>query len=260
MITGLPTDTTRAYPSVFRGREGRTNAQILRYLALNGPSLIYSVAQYLSSVSDTRVHYPTVNRRMHELLRRGYLKMAGTRVTKAGMASDLYANTIRGEFAALAGIPDGSGGYSSEFSPQQLRQLLSASSQSAGSPLTLFHHLLQEGWHGSTLVEAELVPALIAGVRTGYISVDAPDETAISMGFASLVARRMTELLDEAGSSPASGNSPSRLLQVLMRTLDKTAGPPRQAGARTGSSATSQVPNWASELKVLLRLYSAGSR
>jgi hypothetical protein len=170
----------------------------------------------------------------------------------------LYALGLRGEFAALAGLPDWKGGYSSEPSPNDVRLLISTASGRKKSPFALFYQIFQEGQDGTALVEKELIPEIVKSVRSGFINLDAPEEDAISTSFASLVARRMIGLLERNGSDARYGAA-SKPLKLLMDALYKTT---HQFGNESGSafgSANHHItasPHWANELKVFLKLYS----
>ena len=250
------------------------NGQIIRYLALNGPSLIYSVAQDLASRAETKVHYPTVNRRMHELVRREYVEKAGTRITKAGMAADLYTTRLRGDFAALAGIPDGSGKYASELSPKEIRQTISIAASREGSPFVLFKYILEEGQSGIDLVDKELVPEIVNSVRNGYLNIDALDEEVICSAFASVIARKMTNLMTISGryQSSKAKETHREQIDILMRSLEKTLPPNHHSVSnmrmfRKDVTDSSRLPTqkskiapvinqWGNELKVFLKLHS----
>ena len=263
-----------AYPAIIRGREGRMNGQIIRYLALNGPSLIYSVSQDLASRAETKVHYPTVNRRMHELVRRQYLEKAGTRITKAGIPADLYATRLRGDFAALTGIPDSSGKYASELSPKEIRQTITIAASREGSPFVLFKYILEEGQSGIALVDKELVPEIVNSVRNGYLNIDALDEGVICSAFASVIARKMTNLMTMSGrhQSGKSKETHRDQVDILMRSLEKTLARNRDSVSNTRmlrkdvtdpsrlptqKSRIAPVMNqWGNELKVFLKLHS----
>jgi len=263
------------YPAILKGREGRMNGQIIRYLALNGPSLIYSVAKDLGSRSQTKVHYPTVNRRMHELVRRQYVEKAGTRITKAGIPADLYTTRTRGDFAALAGILDSSGKYTSEMSPKEIRQMIASASSREGSPFVLLLHILEEGQAGIDLVDRELVPEIIKGVRSGYLNLDAVDEEVICSSFSSLIARKITSLMNPSGGhqSTRSVGVYRAHVDILMRSIEKTIAPSHHLVANAKASHKDNVGltsrlrkqesqltpisgRWGSELKVFLRLHS----
>jgi hypothetical protein len=260
------------FPAILRGREGRMNGHIIRYLALNGPSLIYSVAKDLASQSQTRVHYPTVNRRMHDLVRQAYLQKAGTRTTKAGIPADLYASTLRGDFAALAGMPESNGEAAIELSPREIRQIISSASIKEGSPFSLLQHILEEDQEAEDLVDIELVPEIIKGVRNGYLNLDALDEGVICSAFASLVARKVIDIVSSLGGSLHSDRSEEkhgRYIDVLMSCLEKTTGYSnyseigKQDNSRFSSDADiakSQLKplsrQWGNELKVFLKLHA----
>lgn len=266
-----------AYPAILKGREGKMNGQIIRYLALSGPSLIYSVAQDLASRSETKVHYPTVNRRMHELVRRQYLEKAGTKLTKAGVPADMYATRLRGDFAALAGIPDSSGRYSMELSPKETLQLIRIASHREGSPFLLFNDIIEEGQNGLEFVDRDLLPEIINSVRNGYLNIDALDEAVICSALAALVARKVASLLDSTAKNKQSGASDRyrEKVKLLMRSLDKLVTSPSKPVANGGklqeqggdpvqsatlkSELTPVSLQWVNELKVFLKLYSAMS-
>lgn len=248
------------------------NGQVIRYLALNGPSLIYSVATHLASRSQTKVHYPTVNRRMHELVSRQYIQKAGTRTTKAGIPADLYANTIRGDFAALAGT-FGEGENRVEASPKEMQQMITKASLRPGSPFVLLECILDEGQIGSYLVNNELVPELVKSVRNGYLNLDALDEGVICSAFASLVSSKVTSIMADS-SRDRTAKGTQDYVGILMRSLEKMMGSTNPAGKKlrqntnpkTSGDLSAQGPRltpvslqWVNELKVFLRLHSVGS-
>jgi hypothetical protein len=234
------------------------NGQIIRYLALNGSSLIYSVAKDLASRSQNKVHYPTVNRRIHELVRREYIEKAGTRTTKAGIAADLYTTTIRGDFAALAGILD-SNGKNVEMSPKEIRQVIANASLRKGSPFALLGDLLEEGQTAVNLVDEELVPEIIRGVRSGYLNLDALDTGVICSIFSSLVARTVTSISSSSGRSKETES----YYKILIRSLEKMMASAHGKGKELQEDKVQQklqltpiASQWGNELKVFLRLHS----
>lgn len=261
-----------SYLAIFRGKEGRMNAQIIRYLALNGPSLIYSVAKDLANQSETKVHYPTVNRRMHDLLAKQYVQKVGRRATKAGAPADLYATTIRGDFAAIAGMPDASGEFKGELSPKEIRQLISTASAREGSPFALIKYIVDEGHAGAELVDKELLPEIISCVRDGYLNLNALNDDVICNAFASLVARRITAIRSSyAQEHNISKETLQNYFDVLLRSLEKTISPPSDArsmaieneGQSTGVEQGEQkkMPpvsrRWATDLRIFLKLPSS---
>src|SRR2546422_518073 len=266
------------FPTILRGREGRMNGHIIRYLALNGSSLIFSVAKNLASKSQTRIHYPTVNRRMHELERQSYLEKAGTRTTKAGIPADLYATSIRGDFAALAGMPE-SFGEDVELSPREIRQMIRSASFRGGSPFGLLQHILEDGQGAEELVDKELVPEIIKGVRNGYLNLDALNDGVICSAFASLVARKVIDIVSTSGPdrSDRSKEKHRHYIDILMGALEKTIASSKHANRRDNANFRSDSSiakddlgqlnraksrlapvsrQWGNELKVFLKLHS----
>jgi hypothetical protein len=272
------------FPAILRGREGRMNGQIIRYLALNGPSLIYSVAKDLASRSQTKVHYPTVNRRIHELVQQAYIQKAGTRATKAGMSADLYATTIRGDFAALVGMPNNHQENTNciiETTPKEIRQIVANASCRRGSPFVLLAHISEERQKGTDLVENEIMPEIIRCVKNGYLNLDALDEGVICSAFASLIARKVITI-STPEHTPTSKETYRDYIDILMHSLektiastdpviDKTKGQEEDNGALSASSHKAKDENnqshqhkkfdlapishrWCNELKVFLRL------
>lgn len=242
------------------------NGQIIRHLALNGPSLIYSVAKDLASRSQTKVHYPTVNRRMHELVHREYLQKVGTRATKAGAPADLYATTLRGDFAALAGMPANEGG-NVVMSPKEIRQVIANASSREGSPFVLLAHMLGEGQSAAELVDKELIPEIVNGVRNGYLNLDAL-EGVICSAFASLISRKITAIISTPGRDNSAGSREKHrdYVDILLRSLEKTVASSvhkvdkaRRLQKGHDLQKSQLVPvsrQWGSELKVFLKLHS----
>jgi hypothetical protein len=260
------------------------NGQIIRYLALNGPSLIYSVAKDLASRSETKIHYPTVNRRVHELVQQEYIQKAGTRVTKAGMQADLYVTTIRGDFAALAGMPNSYGTENAaEITPKEIRQIIASASLRKGSPFVLLAHIMEDGQDGIDFVEKEVMPEIIKGVKNGYLNLDALDEGVICSAFASLIARNVITISSKDHSAN-SKETHKDYIDMLMRSLEKTIDlkdpvidkrkePEKDNISRSSHSdmeknshsnhmhqqqlhLASVSRQWCSELKVFLRLHA----
>jgi len=255
------------------------NGHIIRYLALNGPSLIYYVAKDLASNSQTKVHYPTVNRRMHDLVRQSYLQKAGTRTTKAGIPADLYATTIRGDFAALAGMPESDSEDITDLSPREMSQMIRTASLREGSPFALLQSIIEQGKEAEEFVGKELIPEIIGGVRNGYLNLDASDEGVICSAFASLVSRKVTDLVSssERDHSVKSREKHRQKIDILMRCLERTTSnsiqPEQRKQDRSVSrmgltkgdfGQSSDVKNeltplsrqWGNELKVFLKLHS----
>lgn len=83
------------------GKASENNGAILRYIALNGPSLPYDVHKALPHRS---IRYSTVNRRVRDLLKREYLAAAGKRATQRGKQEEetMYGLTWRGFVASLS--------------------------------------------------------------------------------------------------------------------------------------------------------------
>lgn len=243
------------------------NGQIIRHLALNGPSLIYSVAKDLASRSQTKVHYPTVNRRMHELVRRDYLQKVGTRATKAGAPADLYATTLRGDFAALAGMPD-SEDENTVMSPKEIREVIANASSREGSPFVLLTHIRGEGQSAAELVDKELVPEIVNGVKNGYLNLDALDEGVICSAFASLISRKITAIISTPSRDHSAGSREKHrdYVDILLRSLEKTVA---SSAHKVDKARRLQKDHdlqklqlepvsrqWGSELKVFLKLHS----
>jgi hypothetical protein len=170
------------------GKEGKMNGEIVRYLSLSGPSVIYHVAKELSLTSQTKIHYPTVNRRVHDLVARGYLKVAGTRRTKSGAEAALYATTIRGDFGSLA----------SGLNERQEYKLVQLAGTKPGSPFLLLKHMLDRGLPFE-LVRREFVTGLRDDLRNGYINIEALNEEVVCSAFATSMARKLREVMGEGG-------------------------------------------------------------
>ena len=158
------------------------NEQIIRYVSTTGPSLIYSIKQALSARSEIAIHYPTVNRRVHDLSDRGYLKKDGTRQVKSGVEAALYSTTIRGDFAALA----------TSLNPKEQAKLLEIAGRQPGSPFMLLKQVAESDM---THVQEELLKEVRMGVRNGYINLEALDEDVITSAFATLIAGKLRKIL-----------------------------------------------------------------
>lgn len=85
-----------------QGRDAKNNKLILEALALYGPLIKYDIFKALRSKGVK--HYPTISRRVDDLKKRGYLDVAGKRLTTVGKRreeSPTYALTWRGLIASL---------------------------------------------------------------------------------------------------------------------------------------------------------------
>ncbi len=173
-------------PPLFRGKEGRMNAGIVRYLGLNGPSLIYSVAKALAAGSDTKVHYPTVNRRVHDLVRRGYLASAGSRETKSGARASLFTTTVRGDFGCLA----------SGLDTRDQFLLTEEAGKKPKSPFALLKMMVDRGMPFE-FVRREFLDGIAQDVRNGYINIEALNEEVICSAFAASLARKLRQVMGE---------------------------------------------------------------
>jgi hypothetical protein len=86
--------------SLLRGRGSENNKRILETLALQGPLIKYDIFKAL----NTTKHYPTISRRVDDLLNRGYINGVGQRtivVGKRESESTTYGLTWRGLIASL---------------------------------------------------------------------------------------------------------------------------------------------------------------
>lgn len=223
--------------ALLAGREGRMNGEIVRFLSLNGPSLIYQVAKELTSASETKVNYPTVNRRVHDLVARGYLRSAGTKRTKSGAEAQLYETTIRGDFGSLA----------SGLNAPQERKLILLAGTKPGSPFLLLKHMIDRGLPFE-FVQREFVSGVAGDLRNGYINIEALNEDVICSAFATSMARKLRGVMGEGGREYV--EQVLRILQSLASPIEKPAQSPAQAfgsglaGAGAGAmaqGATSRV-------------------
>ena len=90
-----------------REKAAENNKRILEQIALNGPLLPYDVHKNLNAKSKGStgpILYSTINRRIKDLKKRGYLKAAGTRLTERGKQTEesMYGLTWRGFIASLS--------------------------------------------------------------------------------------------------------------------------------------------------------------
>ena len=92
----------RAKMPAFQGRDARNNKLVLETFALHGPLIKYDVFKALKSKGVK--HYPTISRRVDNLRKRGYLDVAGKRLTTVGKRreeSPTYTLTWRGFITSL---------------------------------------------------------------------------------------------------------------------------------------------------------------
>jgi DNA-binding PadR family transcriptional regulator len=88
-----------------RGTKAQNNRLLLGYLSLKGPSLPYDAFKDLKKERHYKENqYPTVYRRIKDLVKNGYLMEAGERSTKRGKQTEetQYSITWKGFVASLA--------------------------------------------------------------------------------------------------------------------------------------------------------------
>lgn len=90
-----------------REKAAENNRLVLEQIALNGPLLPYDVLKNLNARSIgslAAILYSTVNRRIKDLKNRGYLAIAGKRLTERGKRTEepAYGLTWRGFIASLS--------------------------------------------------------------------------------------------------------------------------------------------------------------
>ncbi|MCJ7635692.1 hypothetical protein MUP77_25280 [Candidatus Bathyarchaeota archaeon] len=90
-----------------REKAAENNKLVLEQIALNGPLLPYDVKKNLntkSKGSPASILYSTINRRIKDLKKRGYLAIAGKRLTERGKRTEepAYGLTWRGFIASLS--------------------------------------------------------------------------------------------------------------------------------------------------------------
>jgi hypothetical protein len=82
--------------SVFKGREAKLNRAILQTYGIIGPLTIYDLHKKIKTrIGLKRTYYANVNKRVRSLERLGYLKIVGSRRTKAGIKVSVYELTAR---------------------------------------------------------------------------------------------------------------------------------------------------------------------
>jgi len=95
-------DLIRTKVPALHGRDAKNNKLILETVALHGPLIKYDIFKALKSKGVK--HYSTISRRVDDLKKRGYLDIAGKRLTIVGKRreeSPTYALTWRGFIASL---------------------------------------------------------------------------------------------------------------------------------------------------------------
>ncbi len=210
-----------------------TGKEIVRYVSLNGSSLIYQIAKELASTSETKVHYPTVNRRVHDLVARGYLRVAGTKHTKSGAEAVLYEATIRGDFGSLA----------SGLDALQEHKLIHLAGTKPGSPFLLLKHMLDRGLPFE-FVRREFVTGVRDDLQNGYINIDALNEEVVCSAFATSMARRLRQVMGEGGREYV--EQVLSILESLASPVEKPKQSPahafRAASAGAGAGVAAQSP------------------
>ena len=88
--------------SVFKGREAKLNRAIFKILITKGSQTAYDIHRQLALQKRLRhTRYSTVNKRVHILLERGYIKKEKLRETKAGFRAQMYSITTKANLAIL---------------------------------------------------------------------------------------------------------------------------------------------------------------
>ena len=87
---------------VFKGREAKLNHAIFHILALKGPLTIYDIHKQVKTRRRLRhVRYASVNKRVRNLEKSGYIKKTGVKKTKVGFKASIYELTARAYLAIL---------------------------------------------------------------------------------------------------------------------------------------------------------------
>ena len=89
--------------AILRGKGSKNNKLILETLALEGPLIKYDVLKAIKN-SGRKMLYPTISRRIDDLVDRGYLETVGTRTIVVGKRKDessTYGITWKGFMAGL---------------------------------------------------------------------------------------------------------------------------------------------------------------
>jgi len=89
--------------AILRGRGSANNETVLETLALEGPLIKYDLFKELKN-SGKKIIYPTISRRVDDLVDRGYLEIVGTRTIVVGKRKDessTYGLTWKGFIASL---------------------------------------------------------------------------------------------------------------------------------------------------------------
>jgi len=101
----LPNKLIESKIPPFQGTKAQNNRLVLGYIAIKGPSLPYDVFKDLKVDGYYKENqYPTVYRRIKDLVKNGYLMEAGERSTKRGKQTEetQYSITWKGFVASLA--------------------------------------------------------------------------------------------------------------------------------------------------------------
>jgi DNA-binding MarR family transcriptional regulator len=88
--------------SIFKGRQASLNLAVLQTLNKMSPLIVYDIMKNVNAPRRQRkVKYTNVHRRIKDLLKKGYVEVAGWRETQPGFRSTLYQPTTKARLAYM---------------------------------------------------------------------------------------------------------------------------------------------------------------
>ena len=88
--------------TVFKGREARLNRAVFQSLALKGPQTAYDIYKEVTfQRGSKRIRYASVNKRIRNLEKLGYIRKASVKETKAGFPASVYELCTKAYLAML---------------------------------------------------------------------------------------------------------------------------------------------------------------
>jgi len=220
-----PNSVSRLKIPALRGKDAPNNIIILRLIALRGSMNKYDLYSAFPGLKEKK-NYPTVSRRVDDLVTRGYLTVTGSKIAREGTRRqqevNVYGLTWRGLLAAL----------SEEEVLMGVVAVLDRHKESLQFPLQDIVMKVLARWPEETRHDVKLFWTAFLEVLPGHIE-DIPQEAYASFLFPSLAAlveqprlpqridqQFVVELLNDPKIRPWAKRETAKTVQRLKSQLD----------------------------------------
>lgn len=177
--------------SVFTGKDAKNNKLLLKILALNGPLHKFEIRKRIQN-GQVKIPYPTVSRRIDDLLRKKYLKMIKQRSPYRNLRVKAYSLSLRGTLVAIL-IPE-------VTSRENLLQFLKNASMV--NPFCDLSRALLENGSDFDFVSDVFVSSMRETISSGLLNLDVVDQENIIWVINFSISNRLGEMKDKLMQNP----------------------------------------------------------